>query len=105
MTDPSVDTLAEAIRRGQAADRIFNDPLMVEAFEMVANDITNRWAASDPADVAGRERLYHELQVVHAVRDRLRSVVATGQLAAAEVKRRGLLEKARELAKRAGLSA
>lgn len=99
------DVLQDQINRGHAAERLFNDPLMVEAFEMVANDITNRWAASDPADVAGRERLYHELQVVHAVRDRLRSVVATGRLAAAEVKRRGLLEKARELAKRAGLSA
>lgn len=99
------DLLQEQIQRGVAADRLFNDPLMAEAFEMVAKDITNRWAASDPADAAGRERLYHELQVVHAVRDRLRGVVATGQLAAAEVKRRGLLEKARELAKRAGLPA
>lgn len=97
------DVLEEAIRRGHAADRLFNDPLMIEAFEVVSQDITKRWAASDPADTAGRERLYHELQVVSAVRDRLRSVVNHGKLAAAEVQRRTLLQKAQDTARKVGL--
>lgn len=97
MTDPSVDTLAEAIRRGQAADRIFNDPLMVEAFEALSTDIIRRWATSAPADVAGRERLKLEHDMVYAVRDKLRGYVTSGQFAAEEVKRRGWLERVRDL--------
>lgn len=96
MSDAPFDPLEEAIRRGNAAERIFNDPLMVEAFTLVSTDITGRWATSDPADTAGRERLYHELQVVQAVRENLRHVVSTGMLAKAEVARKNVLQRAAE---------
>lgn len=91
------DHLAEAIRRGQAADRIFSDPLMIEAFEAVSADIVRRWATSAADDVAGRERLKAEHDVVYAVRDKLRGYVNTGKIAAEEVKRRGLMERVREM--------
>jgi hypothetical protein len=90
------DQTEEHIRRGLAAERLSNDPLMVEAFAVVASDLTGRWATSDAADLPGRERLYQQLQNLDAVRDHLRRVVATGKMAAAEVKRRTLLEKARD---------
>jgi hypothetical protein len=90
------DQTEEHIRRGLAAERLFNDPLMVEAFAVVASGLTGRWATSDAADLPGRERLYLQLQNLDAVRDHLRRVVATGKMAAAEVKRRTLLEKARD---------
>lgn len=97
MTEPTVDHLAEAIRRGQAADRIFSDPLMIEAFEAVSAEIIRRWATSAPGDAAERERLKLEHDMVYAVRDKLRGFITTGQFAAEEVKRRGWLERVRDL--------
>jgi hypothetical protein len=96
VSDVPFDPLEDAIRRGNAAERLFNDPLLVEAFQLVSADLTGRWATSDPADTAGRERLYLELQVVAKVRENLRAVVTTGKMAKAELQRRTLLQKARD---------
>lgn len=97
MTEPTQDLLADAIRRGQAAERIFNDPLMIEAFEAVSAEIVRKWATSAPDDVAARERLKIEHDLVYAVRDKLRGFVNSGKFAADEVKRRGWMDKVREL--------
>lgn len=78
--DPHTQT-EEAIRRGREAQRVMDEPLLKEAFEKVAADITGLWATTAPGDAAAREQLYMKLRALQDVREHLRAVAAGGKVA------------------------
>ena len=54
----------ETIQRGKDADRICSDPTYQAAWDAVMRDLFKDWAESPLDDVAGRERLRLELDVL-----------------------------------------
>lgn len=54
----------ETINRGKAADHICSDPVYQAAWEAIQRDLYKSWVESPLDDVAGRERLRLELDVL-----------------------------------------
>lgn len=88
MNQSPYDKADEAMRRGREAARVMEEPMLKEAFEKVAADITGAWATSAPHETARREQLYLQLQTVQGVREHLRAVMAGGQMAEAYAQRK-----------------
>ncbi|WP_018898903.1 hypothetical protein [Rhizobium sp. 2MFCol3.1] len=57
-------TESEIIQRGRDADRICSDPTYQAAWDAIMRDLFKQWAESPLDDVAGRERLRLELDVL-----------------------------------------
>lgn len=83
--------LEEQAQRGMEAERLLSHPLLVEAFDLIEQDIRDKWTNSPARDVDGREALWTQLRLLQRVRAELQSVVETGKVAQAT-----LLQKARE---------
>jgi len=79
------DKLSEAMGRGARAERLLNDPLLQEAFEMLERDYIRGWRDTGARDTDARERLWQALHVVAKVRSHLGSVVSSGKLAQREL--------------------
>jgi hypothetical protein len=75
-----MDGLAE-IRRGDSANRLINDPLMVEAFTVIEAEYIAAWKATPVRDTEARERIWAHLQALGKVKGHLESVIETGKLA------------------------
>lgn len=81
MIDPS----EEAIRRGERAQAILADPLVVEAFAGIEADLLAAWRAAPTRDVEGRERIWAMLRGLDAARQAFEAHVSTGKVAAHEI--------------------
>lgn len=79
--DLPLDKTEDAIRRGAAARRLLDDPLLVESFAAVADDLERRWRDSAPAESAARERLWLMQRLLGQVREHLNAAIAGGVLA------------------------
>ena len=80
MTDLQAD-----IDRGAKAERLLADPLLVEAFDCVAQAIHEAWADCPLRDKEGAHELKLQLKLLGDVRANLERAVADGKLAAAEL--------------------
>ena len=84
-----------ALVRGQKARVLIEDPLIKEAFALMEKGVLEAWKASDGADHAGRERLYHYQRAIRQFRQFFTEAVTTGKFAEREIaqirQRRGLL--------------
>lgn len=63
-------TEQETINRGAAADRICLDPVYQAAWEALQRDLYRSWAESPLDDVAGRERMRLELDVLSRLKSK-----------------------------------
>ena len=76
-----VRKLDEEIRRGQEAERLLSHPLLAEAFATLEAHMVGQ-LRSIPLTDAGLEReSVRTLQVLHKVKDHIRQIVLTGQMA------------------------
>lgn len=75
-------------QRGQQAERLLADPLLVEAFETIEQEITQQWITSPARDADGREKLWMMQQMLYRVKGHLDSVVESGKLARATLAQR-----------------
>jgi hypothetical protein len=76
--------------RGRAAERLLNDPLMIEAFESIERSIMEEWKACRWP--RRRDRLWTELKLLSRVKGHLAQTIASGKLAKQQLgKRVGLL--------------
>lgn len=77
-------TLDEKIRRGHEAERVMNEPLLVEAFKEVEAGLVQAMKLSKLGD----EKTHHELVLMLQLHGRLRGCflyhMQTGQLALAD---------------------
>lgn len=70
----------ELLRAGEA-NRLLNDPLMKEAFEVVETSLTKAWLATGDAQERERERLWLMQKLMARVKAHLETVINTGKLA------------------------
>ena len=74
--------------RGEEARRLLEHPLLVEAFEVLEQEITERWSNSPARDAEGREKLWMTLKLLHRLHAQITSVAETGQIAKATIAQR-----------------
>ncbi len=77
----------EDVDRGQRAARLLADPMLQEAFGLVAQAIHERWADCPLRDREGAHELRLMLKLLGDVRAVLESTVADGKVAVAELER------------------
>lgn len=76
------------IARGERAHQLLTDPLLVEAFETVEQELHDQWQNSPARDAEGREKLFLTLKCLQRARLNLVSMVETGVMAKATLAQR-----------------
>lgn len=71
----------EKQERERDAKRILNEPLVVEAFDILEKGFIDAWKNSAVGNTEGREQLYGLLQCLDAFRQHFRSALEEGQIA------------------------
>lgn len=78
-TPPDRYTVSEAIRRGERASALMNDPVFREAVDRAAERFYELWLSSTvPAD---REAAWAKTHALGAIEDELRAIIADGEVA------------------------
>lgn len=77
----------EKIRRANEAQALLSNETYREAWASLDADLTNQWALTSPLDQANRERYYHQLTGLRAVKGRLERWIAEGKEAGREIER------------------
>jgi hypothetical protein len=73
----------ETINRGAAADRICSDPIYQSAWEAVQRDLYKAWVESPLDDVAGRERMRLEQDVLSRLKAKFAGYMGEAAMAKA----------------------
>jgi hypothetical protein len=74
------DKKESAIKAGQDAKLILENPQMVAAFNSVLNNGYQQWISTDIKDTEGREALYHKQRAILEVKNTLVQTVENGQI-------------------------
>jgi hypothetical protein len=82
------DQLEADTHRAHKAAQILGEPLVVEAFTVLRQEIYDRWQSSPARDADGREKLFLMLKAADRVHAHLASVIETGKLAQATLKQK-----------------
>lgn len=77
----------QKIRRANDAQALFTNEAYREAWSSLEADLTAQWAGTVPTDVQNRERYYHQLSGLRAVKTRLERWIAEGREAARDIER------------------
>jgi hypothetical protein len=70
----------QEVRRGEQARRLLEDPLLSEAFVALEASLRDSWVATQPDQVAERERLWLMLKLLERLKGHLSEVIETGRL-------------------------
>lgn len=88
-------------QRGKQAEQVLNNEIYKEAFESVRLGILDAWQNSPIRDKEGQ----HELKLMHKllvdVQKNMENVMQTGKLARLQIERDTMMEKAKNIFKRA----
>ncbi len=68
-------------QREQHANRLLNDPLYNEAFDLLAENIHNTWISTSIDEVEAREQAWLSLRLLERIRLHLTSIIETGEMA------------------------
>ena len=68
-------------QREQQANRLLNDPLYNEAFDLLAENIHNTWISTSIDEVEAREQAWLSLRLLERIRLHLTSIIETGEVA------------------------
>ena len=71
----------EEIRRGQDAERLLNDPLYKEAFEMTREHLLELLLNTKISEEVERDRIYITIKSLDLIDQHIKSVLETGKLA------------------------
>lgn len=77
----------EKVRRAQSAERLLQDEVYREAWSSLDAALITHWAQTSPSDITNRERYFHQLQGLRAVKTKLETWVSEGKAAVAEIER------------------
>jgi len=83
-----VSTLETQVDRGVRAERILNDPLVVDAFNVVAATLHAAWEAAPIRDREGQHELKLMLKLLSDLKGYFDLAISDGQLAAEEIRSR-----------------
>jgi hypothetical protein len=71
--------------RGQKAEKLLNDPILCESFDLVRQAIVDQWAACPIRDKDGAHELKLMLKLLGDVRANLERAITDGKIAAIEL--------------------
>ena len=80
--------------RAAHAQRLLEDPLLKEAFEIIERDIYEMWVACPERDLEGQRLLQQHIRNARKLRDILRGAMESGKMLALQEK--SLKDRARE---------
>ena len=67
--------------REAKAKRILHDPLYIEAFDIIKEDLMNRWNASGSIELEARESIWLAMRLLDKIQGHLKSIIETGHMA------------------------
>jgi len=67
--------------RERRAQSLINDPLLNEAFDVLKEDLMNRWNHSGSTDLEARESIWLAMRLLDRIRGHINSIVETGHMA------------------------
>ena len=68
--------------REQRAKSILQNPLYIESFSILREDLLNRWSASGSSELEARESIWLAMRLLDRIEGHLKSIVETGHMAA-----------------------
>tara|TARA_B100001769_G_C22102852_1_gene595544 strand:+ start:1254 stop:1508 length:255 start_codon:yes stop_codon:yes gene_type:complete len=68
------------IREGQNAKALLEDPLLIKSYEVIQNDIFQKWIRTEIVDKDGREALYHSIRGVLTAQNVLVNTMENGKI-------------------------
>jgi hypothetical protein len=77
----------QKIKRANEAQALFTNEAYREAWSSLEADLIGQWAGTIPTDSQNRERYYHQLTGLKAVKTRLERWIAEGREAARDIER------------------
>lgn len=80
--------LYDAIARSNNVNALLENGELNKAFEELKAELINKWMQSPTRDVAGRERLHLEINLIDKLRTHLRNVLDHGTMAQADLNAR-----------------
>lgn len=84
-------TQAEIATRGEGAKRILNDPLVVEALEIIERDVIEAYAACPTRDLEGMRILQTNLRLARQFKGILQGAMERGKLAVHDLRQKETL--------------
>ena len=72
------------ISKGNAAEKLLNDPIISEAFEKLETKYNSAWVSSGLEDSQKRETLYLSIRALGELKLELESMINTGKIAQKE---------------------
>ena len=67
--------------RERRAQSLINDPLLKESFDVLKEDLMNRWNHSGSTDLQARESIWLAMRLLDRVHGHINSIVETGHMA------------------------
>ena len=66
--------------REEKAQRLLNDPLFIEAFEVLKKDLMVRWQHSGSTDLEARESIWLAMRLLDKIHGHVTSIIETGHM-------------------------
>jgi hypothetical protein len=83
-----MDKVEQIILRGERARQLLEEPLLLEAFDLIEKEYVQQWQTSPARDAEGRESLYLMLKLLQRVRGHLQSTMESGVIEKATLAQR-----------------
>jgi len=65
------------------ANSLINDPLFKESFDVLREDLMNRWTHSGSTDLEARESIWLAIRLLERIEGHIKSIIETGHMAKA----------------------
>lgn len=80
-----IDKSEMEVLRGERAALLLQEPLLIEAFQLIESELMDKWHKTSPREAADRESLYLQVKSLREVQAKLYQVVETGKVAKARL--------------------
>ena len=67
--------------RERKAKILIDDPLLNESFDILREDLMNRWTHSGSTDLEARESIWLAIRLLERIHGHIKSIVETGHMA------------------------
>ena len=67
--------------RERKAQNLINDTLLNESFDVLRQDLMNRWTHSGSTDLEARESIWLAIRLLERIHGHIKSIVETGHMA------------------------
>ena len=67
--------------RERKAKILIDDPLLNESFDVLREDLMNRWTHSGSTDLEARESIWLAIRLLERIEGHIKSIVETGHMA------------------------